>query len=290
MIKPLTDFGFWIPDFGLLLSRWRLWPVLLVGVCLMSGHVRASESSPALAADLFAEGNWQACRVECMRLLATFPACWDAHLMQAIVEQRLGLDRRDALLALANNPAVLPGNALRARYEWARAMWHAGEWQQAFAGFRLVFNQTTSDDLMIRSGCSLGILLRHYPVLSRAYPELLPQVRTLRQFYTATILDECGARPPTPSLARTGLPGQWLVGFYRRQIRPAAGERCSLIPSCSEYTRQAFQKHGILGLAITADRFFREPGVVAAAEKPMDLNGKRYYADPLSDHDKWFGK
>lgn len=288
MIKPPADFRFLILDFGLLLSRWRL--CLAVVVCLLTGHVRASESSTALASDLFAEGDWQACRVECMRLVTAFPACWDAHLMQAIAEQHTGLDRRDALLALADNPAVPASCALRARYEWARVMWRAGEWQEAFAGFRLVFNQTASENLMIRSGCSLGILLRRYPALARYYPELLPQVRTLRRFYTAAILDECELRELTPSLARTGLPGQWLVKFYRRQIRPAVGERCALSPSCSEYARQAFQKHGILGLAMMADRFFREPGVVAAAEKPVDVNGKRYYADPLSDHDEWLGK
>ncbi|MBU4211860.1 MAG: membrane protein insertion efficiency factor YidD [Verrucomicrobia bacterium] len=86
-----------------------------------------------------------------------------------------------------------------------------------------------------------------------------------------------------------GLPGQWGIAFYRSQIRPALGERCSLCPNCSEYSRQAFQKHGVLGLALTADRFFREPSVVASAEYPVDVNGKWYYTDPLSDHDWWLG-
>ena len=246
-------------------------------------------ASLALAADLFAERNWSACRLECRRQLQESPAFPDARLLKALAEQRMGLDRREALRVLAEDPAVPSTVALTARYEWARAMWRADDWRSAFDGFRQVFEQTDVTALSVRSGCSLALLLRQHSELAKEYPEVKPQVRTLRALYTRDIIDECRMAPDQTADAWWGLPGQWGIAFYRSQIRPALGDRCSLCPNCSEYSRQAFQKHGVLGLAITADRFFREPSVVALAEHPVDVNGKWCYADPLNDHDWWLG-
>jgi putative component of membrane protein insertase Oxa1/YidC/SpoIIIJ protein YidD len=253
---------------------------------LLNAHAQATVSL-ALAADLFAESNWPACRLECRRQLQEFPASPDAGLLKALAEQRMGLDRREALCALADDPAVPPAVALTARYEWARSMWRAGDWRSAFNAFRQVFEQTDVTELSVRAGCSLALLLGRHPELDKEYPGIKPQVRTLRALYTPDIIDQCRMASVRAPGSWWGLPGQWGIAFYRSQIRPVLGERCSLIPNCSEYSRQAFQKHGVLGLALTADRFFREPGVVAAAEHPVDVNGKWFYADPLSDHDWW---
>ncbi len=263
--------------------------VLFVFGFLLNAHAQTSVSL-ALAADLFAESNWPACRLECRRQLQEYPASPDARLLKALAEQRMGLDSREVLRVLAEDLAVPPTVALTARYEWARAMWRAGDWRSAFNGFRQVFDKTEVTELSVRSGCSLALFLNQHPELAKEYPEVKPQVRTLRALYTWDIIDECRLAPDHTSDSWLGLPGQWGIAFYRSQIRPALGERCSLRPNCSEYARQAFQKHGVLGLALTADRFFREPSVVAAAEHPVDVNGKWYYADPLSDHDWWLGE
>jgi len=260
-----------------------------LAIGLASGAHAQTAASLALAADLFAESNWPACRMECRRQLQVSPVSLDARLLKALAEQRMGLDSRDALRVLAEDPAVPPTVALTARYEWARAMWRAGDWRSAFDGFRQVFYKTEVTELSVRSGCSLALLLNQHAELAKNYPEIKPQVRTLRALYTRDIIDECRMAPDHTSDSWLGLPGQWGIAFYRSQIRPALGERCSLRPNCSEYSRQAFQKHGVLGLALTADRFFREPSVVASAEHPVDVNGKWYYADPLSDHDGWLG-
>lgn len=241
----------------------------------------------ALAANLFAEGNWPACRLECRRQLQEFPASSDVRLLKALAEQRMGLDCREALRVLAEDQTASSIVVLTARYEWARAMWRAGDWRSAFDGFRQVFAKTEVTGLSVRSGCSLALLLTQHAELEKEFPEIKPQVRTLRALYTREIIDECRMTPDRTPGSWWGLPGQWGIAFYRSQIRPALGERCSLSPSCSEYSRQAFRKHGVLGLALTADRFFREPSVVAAAEHPVDVNGKWRYADPLSDHDWW---
>lgn len=258
-------------------------------ISFANGPALAAETSLALAADLFAESNWPACRLECQRQLQASPVSPDARLLKALVEQRMGLDVRDALRVLAEDPAIPSGVALTARYEWARAMWRAGDWSSAFDGFRQVFEKTEITDLSVRAGCSLALLLNQHAELAEKYPEIKPQVRTLRALYTRDIINECRMESATSTDSWLGLPGQWTIAFYRSQIRPALGDRCSLSPNCSEYSRQAFQKHGVLGLAITADRFFREPSVVAMAEHPVDFNGKWCYADPLSDHDWWLG-
>jgi|GEM_PF-667447 len=282
----------------------RLVAAVIFGAIGLFGNSQtfATEASLTLAAELFSEGNWPACRLECRRQLQASPASpGSAGLLQALAEQRMGLDSREALQALAEDPAVPPTVALTARYEWARAMWRAGDWRSAFDEFRQVFDKTEVTDLSVRAGCSLALLLNQHSELDKAYPEVKPQVRTLRALYTREIIDECRmapARNATHSVAGgpqqtsdswLGLPGQWTIALYlyQSQIRPALGDRCSLIPNCSEYARQAFQKHGVLGLALMADRFFREPSVVASAEHPVDVNGKWCYADPLSDHDWW---
>lgn len=257
-----------------------------------------------LARELLAESNFPACRLECQRQLQDYPADAEARLLKALAERQLGLDSSETLWTLAEDPAVPPEVGLRACYEWARSRWSAGDLASAFAGFRRVFNETKETALSIRAGCALSQLLRQHPDLTGEYPEIRPQTETLRVLFSREMINEC-RRPfaaTTSQLAEaaspneqtpdawSGKPGQWVIAFYQRQIRPALGERCSLSPSCSEYAHEAFRKHGLLGFALAADRFFREPSVVAAGEKPVKLNGKWLYEDPLSAHDWWLGE
>lgn len=37
-----------------------------------------------------------------------------------------------------------------------------------------------------------------------------------------------------------------LIRFYKIAISPLLGSRCRFYPSCSEYTLEALQKHGLL--------------------------------------------
>ncbi|MGQ9471654.1 MAG: membrane protein insertion efficiency factor YidD [Candidatus Aminicenantales bacterium] len=37
----------------------------------------------------------------------------------------------------------------------------------------------------------------------------------------------------------------FLIRFYQKAISPLLGARCRFFPSCSEYTYEAIQKHGL---------------------------------------------
>ncbi len=49
-----------------------------------------------------------------------------------------------------------------------------------------------------------------------------------------------------------------LIRFYQYAISPLLGRRCRFYPSCSEYTAEAIQKHGVWkGTGLGAKRIAR---------------------------------
>ncbi|RTL57708.1 MAG: membrane protein insertion efficiency factor YidD [Rhodocyclaceae bacterium] len=54
------------------------------------------------------------------------------------------------------------------------------------------------------------------------------------------------------------LPLLWLIRFYKLAISPFLGRSCRFYPSCSEYTLEALQKHGLVkGLYLSVRRIGR---------------------------------
>jgi putative membrane protein insertion efficiency factor len=53
-----------------------------------------------------------------------------------------------------------------------------------------------------------------------------------------------------------------LIRFYQYVISPAIGPKCRFTPTCSQYTAEALQKHGVVkGLALGVKRISRcHPG------------------------------
>jgi putative membrane protein insertion efficiency factor len=48
------------------------------------------------------------------------------------------------------------------------------------------------------------------------------------------------------------------IGFYRRRISPLKPPLCRYLPTCSEYTAEALQKHGLWrGAGLAARRICR---------------------------------
>ena len=49
-----------------------------------------------------------------------------------------------------------------------------------------------------------------------------------------------------------------IIVFYQKNISPWQGPRCKYYPTCSEYTKQAIQKYGVLkGCILGIRRIFK---------------------------------
>jgi putative membrane protein insertion efficiency factor len=69
--------------------------------------------------------------------------------------------------------------------------------------------------------------------------------------------------------------------FYKKYISPVSGKQCQMYPNCSNYARQAFQKHGFLsGFIFMADRLTR-CGSDLSYYKIILENHKFLYDDPV---------
>ncbi|MBU1694626.1 MAG: membrane protein insertion efficiency factor YidD [Verrucomicrobia bacterium] len=247
-------------------------------------------AGPDLAADLFEEGRWTECSRECRRVLLSDPADETARLLQAVSSLRSGRTNEwagDTLAALSRSRR--PEVRAMAAYELGRVVWAKNDAGAAFDLLRKAFLETRSQPLFLRSGCSLHTLLRDFPTLGKNDPSVLQSLETCRPLWTLELREEC-ASPLGPQGREpwVATPGRWVVTFYRNQIAPAIGARCSLEPSCSVYFLAASRKHGLLGLPMLADRLVREPSVVAEGRHPVQGDGPTRFADPVSDHDAWF--
>lgn len=240
-----------------------------------------------LAFELFEEQDWAACRTESQRILLTTPDEPNAMLLNCLAELRLGIDSSARLRRLAEAPATPRPIAMVAHYELGRAAWARDATRQALLNLSRVFAKTELQPLFLRSGCTLSLLLRQEPKLAAERPALKLQLRSCARLWSGTLRRECAVHRPRRRLRLFARIGRGLITFYRSQIGPAIGERCVLEPSCSEYCRQAFAKHGWLAFAIQGDRFVREPDVVAEKKNPIQKRGRTRYPDPLEDHDWW---
>jgi hypothetical protein len=251
------------------------------------------ESAPAsasndnsLAISLFEEGDWVACRTECLRSLLAHPDSPQILLLKAVAELRTGTVSTGMLASLCFATNIAPEVAAMAGYELGRALLRRGDKRGSLDHLRRVFEITRDTSLYLHAGCTMAAIIDGTPGLEAQHPGLSSQLRTSSRFWTRQIRNEC-AFPAASSSSLTGRPGQWLIAFYRAEISPALGRRCSLTPSCSEYGRQALGKHGLLGLAFIGDRTVREPQVVADKKHPVYAEGLWHYADPLDAHDAW---
>ncbi len=245
-----------------------------------------------LAADLFGEGDWLAARTESLRVSLETPGpdVARARLLASVSALRMGAGREGAMHELSllwQTPAVDLETRSMAAYELGLAEWADANTTNAFAALKFSYLNAMQPPLFWRAGCSLFFFLKVHKPLRVQSPTLWRSLESCRDAWPLEVWREC--RPAKKSgTSIASLPGKWLVQFYRSQVSPAIGSRCDLLPSCSEYFKQASQAHGLLGIPIMADRFIREPSVVTAAAKPVVmLDGHIRYADPLSDHDSW---
>jgi putative component of membrane protein insertase Oxa1/YidC/SpoIIIJ protein YidD len=78
------------------------------------------------------------------------------------------------------------------------------------------------------------------------------------------------------------------VGFYRKFISGADGNRCPMYPSCSTYSLEAIQKHGaFLGWIMTCDRLMRCGRDELTLARRVQIQGQTYALDPVAKNDFW---
>lgn len=78
------------------------------------------------------------------------------------------------------------------------------------------------------------------------------------------------------------------VGKLWGSISAVDGDRCSMYPTCSAYSAEAFHKHGLLiGAVMTADRLIHEADESGIAPR-VEVDGRIRNYDPVSHNDFWW--
>ena len=81
----------------------------------------------------------------------------------------------------------------------------------------------------------------------------------------------------------------WLVVKYKQFISPVDGDRCSMYPSCSQYSLECLEKHGLsIGWILTCDRLIHEADEIKRAVI-IRVQNKNLFYDPVSNNDyRWY--
>jgi len=83
-----------------------------------------------------------------------------------------------------------------------------------------------------------------------------------------------------------------LMAFYQGpldHLRAVRGGECPMAPTCSEYCRQAFEKHGFLmGWLMSVDRLLRCGRDELRISPHVFINGEQKTYDPLDANDFWW--
>lgn len=257
-----------------------------------SGRTASTDGGVALASELLDEKNWLAARCESQRVLLREPTNEVACLVGLAAEARLGRDLPGVLRQMQGlaDHAAAPQVRAMAAYEAGRLLIVSGESIRAYEWIKQAYLHAPDRALFMKSGCTLTMLFQKHPELGRGNAMLRREVMAGEPLWDARLREECSLSRPGQRVGLFSLPGRAIVAFYRSCVSPAIGARCSLTPSCSQYFLEASRKHGLLAFPIVADRLVREPGVVAAARRPVFVGGKRRIADPLEDHDAWLSE
>jgi putative membrane protein insertion efficiency factor len=81
----------------------------------------------------------------------------------------------------------------------------------------------------------------------------------------------------------------WPIRMYQRYISRMDGHQCPMTPSCSQYSVEAFRKHGyLLGWIMTSDRLLRCGRDETRLSPTRRKNGEPFSYDPLKNNDFWW--
>jgi len=81
----------------------------------------------------------------------------------------------------------------------------------------------------------------------------------------------------------------FLIGLYREYVSPIDGSECPMVPSCSQYSLDAFEKHGLfMGWLMTWDRLLRCGRDEINRSSRIVVMGKEKCYDPVENNDFWW--
>ncbi len=79
------------------------------------------------------------------------------------------------------------------------------------------------------------------------------------------------------------------VELFKKHISPIDGDRCPMYPSCSQYSLDAFNKHGLLmGWIMTCDRLLRCGRDEMTSAPRIMVNGRQRCYDSVENNDFWW--
>ncbi|ACN14241.1 conserved hypothetical protein [Desulforapulum autotrophicum HRM2] len=82
-----------------------------------------------------------------------------------------------------------------------------------------------------------------------------------------------------------------VMEFYNRYISPVDGNRCPMYPTCSAYTQEAVERHGLfMGWIMACDRLVRCGRDETRISPAIVINKSRVTLDPVSANDFWWYK
>jgi len=96
-------------------------------------------------------------------------------------------------------------------------------------------------------------------------------------------------RSPGPDPAAADTAAGSFLSLYSRWLSPVDGDRCAMYPTCSQYSRQAFDRHGLLsGWILTCDRLLRCGRDELSLAPIIIVDGQRRCHDSLEANDYWW--
>ena len=79
----------------------------------------------------------------------------------------------------------------------------------------------------------------------------------------------------------------WAVDGFQEFISPVDGDRCTMYPTCSAYSKEAIKKYGtVKGFIMTSGRLLHEADESSYAPI-INIHGKLRYYDPVENNDFW---
>ena len=99
-----------------------------------------------------------------------------------------------------------------------------------------------------------------------------------------------GGQPPAASAETDEAPPlSSQIGFFRKVLSRADGDRCAMHPSCSTYALGCLRKHGaLMGWVMACDRLLRCGHNEVRLAPAVRAGQRRLAYDPVSGNDFWW--